>query len=1019
MVEEWLRLARQYLDSQDYVSARQLVQKALETESGDSRALELLAALDRLEQEKSRADSPLGEAQRLLAQGQELCAQSRLQEGTELLRRARRLDEQDPAIRAALVDALLEQARPLIDLDWRAAEALVQQALDLDANHFLAKSLRTLAHDRKREEEMVRCFSEVRQLRAVGDLKSALARAEECLASYSLEPRLIQLRDILTREFEDSQRGQPLPADLDELKRLEQEFETAPNRAAAEPLVERARIMARKYPDNPEIQSTVADLERRLGKPKVDFERAFAGVPPQMPTPEPPTAPTATSGFGPVPGVPKTPQEAEVTPESMTAFLAGPEPPQPAVPPAKQPPKPASAPPPRPKRAAAGGLAALLSRRSVLWGIAATAALLGFIIAAVFVAPRLRRARPPVARIAVELRTTPPGATLRVDGQVRGTSNLKTELPPGTYQLEALMEGYQPASATLTVKPGPMAPLELTLQPWPQTVRLVSDLGAGQVWLDDQPPRELQEGQLTLETLAPGKHNLKVSDRYGEASFEFEILPGAAPLIGGPVTAKNVVALLVSSAGGRLRLYSSLAAAKISLDNQPAGEVGPPGLELPNISYGTHELLIGEGADRRKFIVDIGSAPALTAFLQSNRNLGTLLLLTSEDNVTVFLNDQKYPRPTRRGQLRITREPREYRVRVAKEGFLDEPEQAVRIRKGEEAKLEFKLRPVPKLAALSIRGAPPGAQVFLDQIPIGTVAPDGSFSSSNVSPGEHAVELRKEKFRPRQFHRIFAAGQAVQLSENEVAMGSLFGTLRLAVTPATAQVTIARAGEAQPRPVTGNTLELEEGSYTLVARAPGYNDRTERVQIVAGKTAPIDLSLSSREIKRPIVTTAGMEGWEKGWTSDGAWSVRRGGGLVLYRPTPNGGTFAFTVVLAAGGGILRGKQLEWVVDYTDDRNYLLFRLDKEYLRRIQCVNGRRTELARVAHGLLMKEYLRATLQVDILPGSITHKVSKGKDWVVVDTWSAPGLDLSAGRFGFWIQGRDEVRLSDFGFYPSK
>jgi hypothetical protein len=57
--------------------------------------------------------------------------------------------------------------------------------------------------------------------------------------------------------------------------------------------------------------------------------------------------------------------------------------------------------------------------------------------------------------------------------------------------------------------------------------------------------------------------------------------------------------------------------------------------------------------------------------------------------------------------------------------------------------------------------------------------------------------------------------------------------------------------------------------------------------------------------------------------------------------------------------------------------------------------------------------------VDILPGSITHKVSKGKDWVVVDTWSAPGRDLSAGRFGFWIQGRDEVRLSDFGFYPSK
>jgi hypothetical protein len=329
------------------------------------------------------------------------------------------------------------------------------------------------------------------------------------------------------------------------------------------------------------------------------------------------------------------------------------------------------------------------------------------------------------------------------------------------------------------------------------------------------------------------------------------------------------------------------------------------------------------------------------------------------------------------------------------------------------------MRPLPAVASLSIRGATPGAQVLLDQNPVGAVEADGSFSFSNVSPGEHTIELRKDKFRPRQVRRAFVAGQTVQLAESEVALRGTVGTLRVTLSPAGARVVLTRPGEAQPRVISGPSLELEEGSYTLAAQAPGYQDHTEQVQIVAGQTASVNITLS-REPQRaaPPVAVRGMEGFEdsKAWTQEGNWYVRRGGGFVLYRASPSSGTFTFNIMLAAGGSILRGKRLEWVVGFRDDRNYLLFQLDRESFRRIPVVNGRRTE-TRKPHGLPMKEYLMATLRIDVTSTEVIHRVRKGEQWEVLDSFKVPGPSPAAGQFGLLIQGKDEVRLSDFSFYP--
>ena len=117
----------------------------------------------------------------------------------------------DAVIRAALLNALVEQARSVLGQDWRAAEPLIEQALHIDGGHPLAKSLQGLVLDYKRQEILNDCVSQVREMQANGDLHGALAKLEEVLALYPNEVRLVQLRKTLQNMSAESS-GTATPA---------------------------------------------------------------------------------------------------------------------------------------------------------------------------------------------------------------------------------------------------------------------------------------------------------------------------------------------------------------------------------------------------------------------------------------------------------------------------------------------------------------------------------------------------------------------------------------------------------------------------------------------------------------------------------------------------------------------------------------------------------------------------------------------------------------------------------------
>ena len=390
---------------------------------------------------------------------------------------------------------------------------------------------------------------------------------------------------------------------------------------------------------------------------------------------------------------------------------------------------------------------------------------------------------------------------------------------------------------------------------------------------------------------------------------------------------------------------------------------------------------------------------------EPGRNLGTLLVVAGQDGASVSLNGKPEPQLTRSGQLRVANlDVKDYVVQVSKGGFQDPAPQKIRIRKGELVQLVFSLQPQPRpaapgLASLTIQGGDPGTTVLVDQAAVGTVQSDGTLSVSNVNPGDHTIELRKERFKPRQFKKHFVAGEAISLAAADAAMEAAPAELKITFTPADAKVAIVK-GDVLKMVSSGVPLNVEAGNYTLTARTADRFTRTSTLEVVGGQSKAFDLSLAPN----------GMSRWDDpgGWKPEKDSFVRKGGEFVLYGVAPASGTFSFSAMLT------KGHLLQWVVNYTDAKNYILIQVDDNYFYRAVFRNGQKADEIRVTDK--SEDKGPRTVRIRVSATEIVHQIQHGKSWSVVDRWTQPGANLSQGKFGFYIPGSDQIAVSGFAHY---
>jgi serine/threonine protein kinase len=987
-IEAKTRLVEQIdeaLHSTDYGRALNLLEQAAAEFPNDAE----LAELGKLANDGVQRAT---EAHRLMTEGQELCTQHRFADGIKLLREAYELDEHNALTRAVFSNALVEQARLVAETNWQEADELAQQAFDLNPGHPLSKTVRTLILDQKREQIVSECLSHARKLQAADDLAGALSRIEAAMASYPRELRLTQIQDTVQRELQSQQR-QTRRRDLEELRRMEREAETITDPAVKQVFGERVQVLAGKYLEDEEVLAVANGLLGRLKMPAVQGKSPSREVEPQKQQAPSAADDGATASI-------YSPVTMDVPPSSSENKSAPTPPPRvaeaPAVPSQLKPP------PPRVRQTSAA--ASTTRPRSLLQlprgAIAAAVAavlLLGFF----FIRHRHSSSTAPIAaRFTVRVHTSA-GATILINHEVRGTSDLQVDLPEGSYQIEAQLDGYQTKSSSVDVKAGPLTSIDLTLEPALPAVKLSSDTGAGKVSFDDQPAVELEGAQWTLDKLAPGEHKLKFEGTQGNASFTFSSDAGALPTVKGAIAADGLLAVVVSSLGSRVHVYCSDPAAKLSLDGQDPTAMPQDGWELPQVSLATHELAVTHGKDQYKLDVDLVAGPTLATFLDSGQNIGTLVVVTGQDKARVYLNGQLQKGTTQGGQLRIPNlDPRDYLVNVSKAGFQDPAPQKVRVRKGEQNKLSFSLQPIPHLASLSIQGGTPGAQVLIDQAPVGLVQPDGSFSLATINPGDHVVELRKDRFSPKRIQKHFVAGPNVALTGADATLEAGTGELRITFSPPDAAVSLAKAGDAPIKVTSGSPLTLPPGTYTLATRTTDNVTRSSTLEVIAGQSKSLDLPLAP----------SGMSKWDDpaGWKPDKNGFAHKGGDFVLYGVSPASGTFVFSAMLQ------KGHRLQWVANYLDPNNYVLFQMDENNFYRTVMHNGQKSDEVKIPHKTDKKSF--HGMQIRVTPSEIIHQVREGDAWVPLDKWAAPGTNLAAGKFGFYIPGNDQVALATFNHY---
>jgi serine/threonine-protein kinase len=963
----WVEQADKYLEGGDYQRALQTVASALAEFPGEAELLEL-EKLVRKSQERG------SQALVWLAQARDSSEKGSPEEALAALREAYNLDSRNTVIRTVLVNSLLEQARRLVDSDWEAADAIVQEVLHLEPNHAPAQSLASRIADRKREDFIAWCLAQARRMQTDGDIDGATAVVAQGLGAYPNESRLQQLQATLLRALAEKQRQTTRIVPRE-----------PPHTATNIPLI----------PSTPPVETPLVSLrdEHTVDLPASLSQALLTPPPPQEPEPAAPVAPVAQT---------PAPAPKETTPvppvEKPPAVTMAPLPPVPPVAPTA----------PRPPMTG--------QSKTLLVGTAAAGGLLVLIALIVTVMHHRKTALPvapaAAAKYAIVVHSTPEGAEIKVSGSSCGTTTCRLDLAPGNYQAEAQLTGYQSASSSFTVVAGVNTDIPLSLTPLAPRVAIFTDLPDGTVSLDGTAVGKIQDGGAEIPNLTSGKHTLSVQSGDSAASIPVEIVPGAMPKLAGPMEVKNLRGFLVAGYGGDAHVYATGSGYRVTLDGKQVGDLGADGMPLEGLALGTHELALDSPTTLHdKIVFEAQPSATLYVSLGGSQNLGMLSIETNEDQAQLYVNGEKYKRDTKFGKLVVYLFPKKYTVALRKDGFANTAEQTVDIKRGVESKVSFSLTPAK--ATLVIHRAPSGADVLVDGVRVGSANASGEFQISSIEPGHHTVVLRHDNYKPLQTDHTFAGGKTVEV-QGALDAVSTTGTLRFEISPAglDAHVRIRRDGDAQDREVAGSSITVPEGHYTVSVSAPQYVTTATAVQVTAGGTAVATLPLRHVDTPKtpakapPPPPAFGLEDWMKtgGWSQQTNMITHRGGDYVLAPVDIAQGAVKFTAVL------VKGKRVEWVVGFRDEKNYFLFQLDDKNLTRYEVRNGSKFVQVKVPHGLDKKEPMSVT--VNIAPQSVGVSVLRGGQWVGLDKWDLTGPAVH-GRFGFHIPGSDEIGLQDF------
>jgi serine/threonine-protein kinase len=784
------------IENASYAKARQLALEALAEFPQDS---ELIV----LEKTARQGLEGTQEAERLLTEGRRLHAAGHLEDATKLVQRALKLDERNPGMRGTLVGWLVERANSLLEEDWRSAESLALEALDLDEHHPGVKRLRMQISEAKRKDFVQQCLGDVRELQRAGDMRGAWKRLGEGLSLYPDEPRLLSLQNSLQPKEKRSTASNPLPVVAPPEK-----FESIP---AAPPDPVSSTIAVDGLTDlyGNSIGGTVVDS--RIAQPAL--ESALKPVKQPIATPpvplEPPRPSALAVWLGSLKAVAETATSRLRT--TSTTFI-----------------------PP--------------SRRMKVWGAGiGVAVLLSGVVVSLLAH---RKPTPPqtlpTSEVVVPITLSPSDATLALDGKTQTARTLRLR-PDKKYDVTVSKLGFEPLTRR------DLAPdkngWKFALDPSPVHLQILTSEQSGKILLDSKEIGNLEQGGV-LDAQLPadsGDHTLTATSQAGELfHVKFSVAPGQSPKIT-PLETRDLIA--ASSLGNDATVFGG-AQGKVSLNLPGKAPVAlsPAGTNIKFDAADIDQTVMTISDNRRHEDLPLphGNAPTLFIALKANPNIGTATIITSVQNA-ILLFDGRPRKAKKPGYWQISASAGSHKLKLTADGYAEE-ERTLQIEKGKDANQTIEMTAAS--SAFSVDGGMAGAEVLIDNASVGTLDASGSLHTA-VGPGPHQISIRKAGFEVATLQRSFAPGRPFILMGRDIPMKP-FGTLNFAVEPARAIVQYRRADETNWRAgEAAGTVKVAAGSYEISVTAEKYEPKTIQVNVTAGIAAQASVHLVATATPKP------------------------------------------------------------------------------------------------------------------------------------------------------------------------
>ncbi|HEY4360475.1 MAG TPA: protein kinase [Bryobacteraceae bacterium] len=546
-------------------------------------------------------------------------------------------------------------------------------------------------------------------LRGQGKFDEALALLDQAARQYSEAPALDSVRDRVRSEQKVFLKEQARKQAQAEISALPQTAQAAAHEGELQKTVARAEEIAAAYPENKPIQQAAKAVSKAAAARRAEWMKVQAKKEAAA------AKPAAT------PAVSKPAAVALPAAASSTSS--------------------------RSRLAIAAGAVALLLAGGLIWKFAGSGGQ------------------------SLNVSTNPPGATVTVGAATCSTPNCALSLAPGTYKIQAQKAGYRTATMNVEIGKGAPAPVQLNLVPVVTRLLVSANFTRGSVSFDGKEAGQLRNGEFVLASVPAGTHTVDVQGPEGSATLKFEQGAGEGPKVLSAPSVKDTQAIVVTGSTAGAEVQCDCSSGDVTVDGKPAGRLQGGHLTLAHLSLGTHQFRVTAPDGIRDSVASLQEDPAVNLFLAADRNAGTLVVETGQDNVNVFLDNRLQTGVTHDGLMRIPVPVKQYSIRVEKPGFRKPAAQSVDVKKGALERVVFELAPLE--AILAIRDAQPGVRLQIDGQSSGVTAGDGTLRA-NVPPGTHTIDLTKDGYTPRHLAGIvFDPGATINLGKNDVELAEI------------------------------------------------------------------------------------------------------------------------------------------------------------------------------------------------------------------------------------------------------